>query len=67
MSKFLQFTKALPEVGFLYVRPEGVNAVMVHPKTGKVTYVCNTHRAYNTAPTLAGAITRFHKFIKGTA
>ena len=37
------------------------------PKTGKVTYVTNTHRAYNTAPTLAGAITRFHKFIKGTA
>lgn len=37
------------------------------PKTGKVTYVTNTHRAYNTAPTLKGAIGRYHKFIKGTA
>lgn len=36
-------------------------------KTGKVTYICHTHRAYNTAPTLKGAISRFHKFIKGTA
>lgn len=38
-----------------------------HPKTGKITYVTNTHRAYNTAPTLKGAIGRYHKFIKGTA
>lgn len=37
------------------------------PKTGKTTYVTNTHRAYNTAPTLKGAIGRYHKFIKGTA
>lgn len=36
-------------------------------KTGKFTYICHTHRAYNTAPTLKGAISRFHKFIKGTA
>jgi hypothetical protein len=36
-------------------------------KTGKITYVTNTHRAYNTAPTLKGAISRYHKFIKGTA
>jgi hypothetical protein len=36
-------------------------------KDGKVTYVAHTHRAYNTAPTLKGAISRFHKFIKGTA
>ena len=34
---------------------------------GKVTYVTNTHRVYNTAPTLKGAIGRYHKFIKGTA
>ena len=39
----------------------------VHPDTGKATYVCHTHRAYNTAPTVEGAIGRFHKFIKGTA
>ena len=38
-----------------------------HPKTGKMTYVTNTHRAYNKAPTLKGAISRYHKFIKGTA
>lgn len=36
-------------------------------KDGKMTYVTATHRAYNTAPTLKGAIARFHKFIKGTA
>lgn len=36
-------------------------------KTGKVTYITNTHRAYNTAPTLKGAISRYHKFIKSTA
>lgn len=34
---------------------------------GKTTYITNTHRAYNTASTLKGAIGRFHKFIKGTA
>jgi hypothetical protein len=39
----------------------------VNPKTKKVTYVTNTHRAFNTAPTLKGAISRYHKFIKGTA
>lgn len=38
-----------------------------NPKTGKVTYITNTHRAYNTAPTLKGAIGRYHDFIKGTA
>ena len=37
------------------------------PKTGKFVYVTNTHRAYNTAPTLEGAIRRFHDFIKSTA
>lgn len=39
----------------------------VNPKTKKVTYVTHTHRAYNTAPTLKGAIGRFHSFIKSTA
>jgi hypothetical protein len=39
----------------------------VCPKTGKTTFITNTHRAYNTAPTLKGAISRFHTFIKGTA
>jgi hypothetical protein len=39
----------------------------IDPKTKKVTYITNTHRAYNTAPTLKGAISRYHKFIKGTA
>jgi predicted nucleotidyltransferase len=39
----------------------------VHPETKKVTFVTNTHRAYNTAPTLKGAISRFHSFIKSTA
>ena len=39
----------------------------VDPKTKKITYVTNTHRAYNTAPTLKGAIGRYHSFIKGTA
>jgi len=36
-------------------------------KDGKSTYVTNTHRAYNKASTLKGAINRYHKFIKGTA
>jgi len=39
----------------------------INPKTKEVTYITNTHRAYNTAPTLKGAIGRFFSFIKGTA
>ena len=35
--------------------------------SGKLWYVTNTHRAYNKAPTLKGAINRYHTFIKGTA
>lgn len=34
---------------------------------GKTTYVTHTHRAYNKAPTLKGAIGKYHSFIKGTA
>ena len=36
-------------------------------KNGKTTYITNTHRAYNTATTLKGAIGKYHSFIKGTA
>lgn len=36
-------------------------------KNGKTTYITHTHRAYNTAKTLKGAISRYHKFIKSTA
>lgn len=36
-------------------------------KNGKVTFITHTHRAYNTAPTLKGAISRYHNFIKSTA
>jgi len=39
----------------------------VDKKTGKTTYITHTHRAYNTASTLKGAIGRYHSFIKGTA
>lgn len=34
---------------------------------GKAFYVTNTHRAFNVAPTVEGAINRYHKFIKLTA
>ena len=34
---------------------------------GKIIYVTNTHRAYNTASTLKGAISKYHSFIKTTA
>lgn len=34
---------------------------------GDTWYVTHTHRAYNTAKTLKGAISRYHKFIKTTA
>lgn len=36
-------------------------------RNGKITYITNTHRAYAVAPTLKGAISKYHSFIKGTA
>lgn len=36
-------------------------------KDGSFTYGCHTHRAWNSRPTLKGAIKLFHDFIKGTA
>jgi len=34
---------------------------------GKIVYGCNTHRAFQVRPTLKGAISIFHSFIKGTS
>ena len=39
----------------------------VCPKTDKVTYVTNTHRCYQTASSVEGACSKFHKVVKGTA
>jgi hypothetical protein len=36
-------------------------------QTGKATYVTNTHRAMATASSCKNAISKFHKFIKGTS
>lgn len=36
-------------------------------KNGKTTYITNTHRVYNTAPTLKGAIHKYHTVVKQTA
>lgn len=46
---------------------EPTPAVSKSVNNGKVTYYTYTHRAFNTASTLKGAIGRYHKFIKGTA
>jgi hypothetical protein len=34
---------------------------------GEVVYGCNTHRVFQTAPTLKGAIDKFHNVVKDTA
>lgn len=39
----------------------------VDPKTGKATFVTNTHRAACAKPTVKGAVGKFHSFIKSTA
>lgn len=36
-------------------------------KDGDTAYITHTHRAMNVCPTLKGAISRFHSFIKSTA
>lgn len=39
----------------------------VNPKTNKVTFVTNTHRAYQVRSSLLATIHAFHSFIKSTA
>lgn len=46
---------------------EATPAVWKAVVKGKPWYVTNTHRAMNVRPTLKGAISRYHRFIKGTA
>ncbi len=36
-------------------------------KTGKITYVTNTHRLYQTGSSLEIAINKYHKYVKETA
>lgn len=35
--------------------------------SGKLWYVTNTHRCYQKAPSVEGAIRKFHDVVKGTA
>lgn len=49
--------------------PGGGPSPAVHKAVidGKTWFETHTHRAINYAPTVEGAISRYHKFIKGTA
>lgn len=38
-----------------------------NPKTGEITYGCNTHRVYQTRKSLKAAINAFHNVVKETA
>lgn len=38
-----------------------------NPKTGEITYITNTHRAWRHSPSIKGAISWYHRFIKSTA
>ena len=44
-----------------------VCAIWKSEVNGKIYYGTNTHRAFNIAPTLKGAIGKYHSYIKGTA
>ena len=47
---------------------EKVSAVWkAKDSNGKIWYITNTHRAWQKRPTLKGAISIYHRFIKGTA
>lgn len=43
------------------------SAVFKSVVNGKSWYVTHTHRAFNVRPTVKGAISRFHRFIKSTS
>lgn len=38
-----------------------------NPKTGEITYGCETHRVYQTRKSLKAAINAFHNVVKDTA
>jgi len=46
---------------------EATPAVWKSNNKNKTTYVTNTHRAWNKATSLTGAIKKYHDFIKGTS
>ena len=63
-------TKVMKAKATWHFGPNGKASPAVWKSVNKnkiVTYITHTHRAYNTAPTVEGAINRYHRFIKGTA